>query len=145
MYEWPHDETRPVDHVIGAFYLIRREVFERLGGFDERFFVYLEDLDLSKRIRDLGGRCMFIADAHALHVGGGTTESVKATRLFYSLRSRLQYVSKHHGAIAVVCVGVATLVLEPVIRLGAGLLGRSWMDVKEVARAYARLYGWIVR
>ena len=58
MSEWDHLSDRIVDHVIGSFYLIRRDVFEQLKGFDERFFHY-EDLDLSKRVRDLGGKIFY--------------------------------------------------------------------------------------
>ena len=49
MTEWDHASTREVDHVIGAFYVIRRRCSSGLRGFDERFFVYLEDLDVSVR------------------------------------------------------------------------------------------------
>ena len=49
--EWAHDETRNVDQVMGAFFFVRRGVFEALGGFDEQFFVYYEDLDFSVRAR----------------------------------------------------------------------------------------------
>src|SRR5260370_23546287 len=54
MAEWNHLESREVDQVIGAFMLVRRTVFEELGGYDERFFVYMEDLDFSLRMRELG-------------------------------------------------------------------------------------------
>jgi hypothetical protein len=116
MSDWAHDETRLVDHVIGAFYLIRRDVFERLGGFDERFFVYLEDLDLSQRVRAAGGKCMYAADAIAHHVGGGTTQSIKSTRLFYSVRSRLQFSSKHFGFASNAAVWLASVTIEPLVR-----------------------------
>ena len=53
--EWAHDETRTVDQVMGAFFFVRRSVFEVLGGFDERFFVYYEDLDFSVRARTQAG------------------------------------------------------------------------------------------
>src|SRR5262245_20756676 len=140
MREWAHEDTRFVDHVIGAFYLVRRRVFERLDGFDERFFVYLEDLDLSNRIKASGGRCLYIADGFAHHVGGGTTRAIKARRLFYSLRSRLQYTAKHHGWVGLVPLGAATLIVEPLVRLVAALLQRSWTDVKAIAGAYGLVY-----
>ena len=49
MREWDHTEDRTVDHVIGAFYMVRADTWRALGGFDERFHVYYEDMDLSKR------------------------------------------------------------------------------------------------
>ena len=89
MAEWDHAQTRQVDHVIGAFFLVRRDLFDALHGFDERFFVYLEDLDFSHRAHQTGWLSVYLADAQAFHVGGGTSNQVKARRLFYSLRSRL--------------------------------------------------------
>jgi GT2 family glycosyltransferase len=145
MHEWSHEESRFVDHVIGAFYLIRRSTFDALKGFDERFFVYLEDLDLSKRVKDRGGRCLYLADVSAQHVGGGTTRPIKAVRLSYSLRSRLQYAAKHHGAIGATLVGIVTLLIEPLIRLAAAIGRLSWAEVKTVVAGYARLYGSLVR
>ena len=80
MTEWDHAASRRVDHVIGAFYLIRREVFEKLGGFDGRFFLYLEDLDLSCRVCGHGRHIMYLADARAYHKGGGVSEQAKAAQ-----------------------------------------------------------------
>jgi GT2 family glycosyltransferase len=145
MAEWPHDETRFVDHVIGAFYLIRREAFERLGGFDERFFVYLEDLDLSLRVRDAGGKCLYVTEAVAHHAGGGTTRSIKATRLFYSVRSRLQFAAKHFNVPWIVAVWTASLTIEPLLRVAAALAHRSVKELGEVRSAYGQLLRWIVR
>jgi hypothetical protein len=145
MSEWAHDETRPVDHVIGAFYLIRRDVFERLGGFDERFFVYLEDLDLSMRVRAAGGTCLYAADAKAHHAGGGTTRSIKATRLFYSVRSRLQFSAKHLDGVSNAVVWGVSLTIEPLLRCIGAVWHRSAKEFAEVCDAYARLYRWIVR
>ena len=73
--EWAHDTIRSVDQVMGAFLMIRRPLFEALGGFDERFFVYFEDLDLSLRARELGWTSVYLATAQAFHRGQGTTDS----------------------------------------------------------------------
>jgi len=56
-----------VDAVSGSAFAIRREVFEQLGGFDERFFMYVEDTDLSWRARLAGYRCLYVADAIVQH------------------------------------------------------------------------------
>ena len=145
MAEWPHDETRIVDHVIGAFYLIRRDAFERLGGFDERFFVYLEDVDLSMRVRAAGGKSMYVTNATAHHAGGGTTRSIAATRLFYSVRSRLQYAAKHLGAPSIAAVWGLSLTVEPLLRTIGALWHRSGTELAQVWSAYAQLFRWIVR
>ncbi len=140
MREWSHEETRPVDHVIGAFYLIRRAVFEQLRGFDEAFYVYLEDLDFSQRVSDYGARCMYLADAAAYHAQGGSSRNIKALRLFYALSSRLIFAKKHFSTSAYRAVAFSTLVLEPVIRLIKSVVSGASGDMRNTLRAYRLLY-----
>jgi GT2 family glycosyltransferase len=140
MREWPHDEDRQVDHVIGAFFLVRREVWEQLGGMDERFFVYLEDLDFSLRASRLGWKTWFLARASIYHKGGGVSDQAKAARLFYSLRSRLAYASKHFSRTAFAATVLATLFIEPLTRVAAVLVRRQSGGLSETVHAYVRLY-----
>lgn len=140
MHDWDHAHSRDVDHVIGAFYLVRRRLFETLGGFDERFFVYLEDLDLSLRIRQAGWLSHYMAEAQAFHAGGGASRQVKAQRLFYSLRSRLQYAAKHCSRGGALAVAAATLLLEPMCRLLFAAAGARLDEARHTLRAYRLLY-----
>lgn len=141
--DWPHDETRPVDQVMGAFFFVRRPLFEMLGGFDERFFVYYEDLDFSLRAKDRGFLSVFLATAQAFHRGQGTTESVTERRTFYFCRSKILYALKFFsfgGALAVIGT---TLILEPLARIaasppsGLGTLrafALLWKNLPEILR-----------
>lgn len=140
MLEWPHHETRPVDQVMGAFFLVRRTVFDALGGFDERFFVYYDDVDFSLRAVKAGWVSVYFTGARAVHVGGGTTTSIPATRLFYNLSSRIRYARKHFGPMGLVIVIIATAVLEPLSRFGRALFRRSMQESRDVASATARLW-----
>lgn len=139
MREWDHADSRPVDQVIGAFFLIRRALFEQLGGFDERFFVYFEEVDLALRARQAGWRSMYFADAQAFHKGGGTSDQVKAQRLFYSLRSRLHYGQKHFGLLQRLTLVLVTAVVEPLSRAVQLALSGRWRDLGHLAQAYALL------
>jgi N-acetylglucosaminyl-diphospho-decaprenol L-rhamnosyltransferase len=136
MREWDHQDSRRVDHVIGAFYLVRRELFESLGGFDERYFVYLEDLDFSLRARRAGWHSYYLATARAFHRGGGTSDQVRAERLVYLLRSRLQYARRHFSRAAALAVELATLVVEPVVRVAAALSSGAPRQAGDTIRAY---------
>jgi N-acetylglucosaminyl-diphospho-decaprenol L-rhamnosyltransferase len=117
--EWAHDETRPVVQVMGAFFLVRRSLFEALGGFDERFFVYYEDLDFAMRARARGWSSVYLATARAFHHGQGTTEGATERRTFYFCRSRILYARKYFGALGASAVMFTTLLLEPVARIAA--------------------------
>ena len=132
------DTTRDVDQVIGAFFLIRRHVFEALGGFDERFFVYYEEVDLSLRARQRGHRSMYFSGAGAYHRGGRSSEQVKATRLFYSLRSRLLYAFKHFSRLGAWLAVLVTFGVEWPARSARAML-RGATERGEVADAYRRL------
>lgn len=145
MAEWDHGQTRQVDHVIGAFFLVRREVFDSLRGFDERFFVYLEDLDFSYRARQAGWRSVYLVEANAYHAGGGTSQQVKAIRLFYSLRSRLLYAFKHFSTLSALMVMLATLLIEPLPRAFDAMARRSWGSLKQTGEAYRLLWRWLAR
>lgn len=140
MTDWDHAFTRDVDHVIGAFYFIRREIFESVGGFDDRFFVYLEDLDLSLRVHKSGKRVVYLADVRAFHAGGGTSRQIKATRLFYSLRSRLLYGFKHFSTLGAWWVAGVTMVVEPLSRLALSLLRGNIGDVKNTIAGYSMIW-----
>ena len=113
MKDFDHLSSRPVDHVQGAFYLIRRDLFEQIGGFDEDYFVYLEDLDLSLRVRRAGYRSHYLAEASAFHRGGGTSGQVKGIARFYSIEARLLYARKHFRRFAQIAHAVATYAVEP--------------------------------
>lgn len=145
MTEWDHKSDRVVDHVIGAFFLVRRELFEKLKGFDERFFVYLEDLDFSYRAKQLGYSSYYLTSAQAYHKGGGSSEKVKDIRLFYSLRSRILYGYKHFNWVSATLLAFCTLIIEPLTRIILSVLRRSFSDIFETLSAYKMLWSEIPR
>ena len=143
MREWDHATTRPVDHVIGAFFLLRNSTFIAIGGFDETFFVYLEDLDFSYRAKQVGWSSVFFAEAQAFHAGGGTSRQVMAKRLYYSLRSRILYAYKHFNPVAASLVLLVTFFIEPIVRTGFAIFRRSWSSIGETWLAYRMLFRWL--
>ena len=81
--------------VSGACLMVRRTVLEELGGWDERFFLFGEDVDLCKRIRDAGYTLWFEPSAECRHVGGAS--STKEAVLPLLIAGRIRYIEKHHG------------------------------------------------
>ena len=140
MNEWDHGESRAVDHVSGAFYLVRRSLFEELGGFDERFFVYLEDLDFSYRASLTGSSSRYVAEARAFHRGGGVSERVRAERLFYATSSRILYAFKHFKRADAVALTLVTCTIEPLVRLCSSIVSGSMAGANATARGYAMLF-----
>lgn len=139
MDDWAHDRNQSVDQVMGAFFMMRRQLFEMLGGFDQRFFVYFEEVDLSYRARQAGNRSVFLADAQAFHAGGGTSRQVKAHRLFYSLRSRLLFGFKHFPLWQAWALVAVTLAIEPGTRSMFSLVRGGVLDAGNTLRAYGML------
>ena len=71
----------------GAAFMIRRDLFEALGGFDDRFFMVYEDVDLSYRARLAGHRCWYAADAIVRHAGSGTLGLASPSAVYYGQRN----------------------------------------------------------
>ncbi len=144
MKYWHHKDSRQVDHVIGSFYFIRRKIFDKVQGFDERFFMYLEDLDLSCRVKKMGWQIMYLSDVNIKHYAGGSSQKLKARRLFYSLRSRLLYVEKHFGKKEFFIIFILIFSLELLIRLLQSLFRFSFASFKETWIGFWHLAIWII-
>lgn len=70
----------------------RRDLFERVGLFDEEFFTYFEDIDLSFRANWAGFRCLFVPDAVIYHKVGGTADKSPKSRDFFDILRRRNYI-----------------------------------------------------
>jgi len=139
MTDWKHQQSSFVDQVMGAFMFIRRDVFEKIGYFDERFFVYYEELDFSLRLFRAGGKTYYNANIQAIHTGMGTTDAVKAFRLFLSLKSRLQYAKKHFSYWGFALVWFSTCFVECITRILMLVLKGRFMECGDVVRGYQML------
>lgn len=139
MVEWDHLDNRLIDQVMGSFFMIRRELFEILGGYDERFFVYYEDLDLSFRAKQIGKQSYYLADASIYHKGGGTSDKIKSLRLFYILRSKLLYAKKHFNISSYFFVLLFTFIPESVIRILSLFIKGRIKSSGDVITAYKML------
>ena len=130
-----------VDQVIGAYFMIHRPLFESLGGFDERFFVYLEDVDLAFRSTSAGRPCYYLHDVRVLHTGRVSSEQVLGKRTFYLLRGRTEFARKHWPAWQAPVLGAMILLVELPVRFVLAVARRRRSEAIGVAEAavdYAR-------
>ncbi len=97
MEDVPEDAPQRVDWVTGAAMLVRREVIEQVGGLDERFFMYSEELDWCRRIRAAGWEIAYLPQAEIVHYEGQSSGQVVAARHIRFETSKLLYFHKHHG------------------------------------------------
>lgn len=95
-YSLSMDRASIVDQVSGAGLLVRRQLWERLGGMDERFFMFYEDVDLCRRIKDMGYNAFYLPTAKVIHLGGGSRHQDRSSVLYYSLRSKFLYLEKYN-------------------------------------------------
>jgi len=88
--------THEVEALSGACMMVNQEVLDKTGGFDERFFMYAEDIDLSFRIHKSGYRNFYFADTTIIHFKGqSTTKDLRYVKLFYG--AMIQFVEKHYS------------------------------------------------
>src|SRR5579871_1826073 len=140
---WAHDVERQVDSIIGACMLVRREAFAQTGGFDERYFMYQEETDWQKCLREKGWRVAFFPAAVVTHLGGasGAGEPARINRHFFE--SLDYYEWKHHGLPGLISLRIA-------MAIGCSMRLILWIMVmlafpKRRARAYSksRLHSWL--
>lgn len=100
----PDDAVSQIDWVVGACMLVRRAVLDQIGGFDEGFFMYSEELDLCRRAVGAGWQVVYLPQAVVTHHEGKSSEQVVAARHIRFFSSRVRYVQKYHGRLAAAAV-----------------------------------------
>jgi N-acetylglucosaminyl-diphospho-decaprenol L-rhamnosyltransferase len=93
---WDRHSEREVDWVSGACMLLRRSAFEAVGGFDDSFFLYAEELDLCTRLRDAGWRVLYTPELEIVHEGGVSTGRSRRTHILHSA-GVYRYYRKHRA------------------------------------------------
>lgn len=88
-----------VDWVVGAAMFVRRSVYEQVGGLDERFFMYSEEVDWCLRAKQASWRVVFHPEARVVHHEAKSSEQVVAQRDIYYHSSKVRYLRKHYGAL----------------------------------------------
>ena len=107
---WPHDSEQAVDSVIGACMLVRREAFDQTGGFDGAFFMYQEETDWQKTLRERGWIVYFTPHARVTHLGGASGKD-EVTRINAHFFESLDYYeSKHHGTVGLLSLRAAMII-----------------------------------
>jgi GT2 family glycosyltransferase len=86
-----------VDWVQGSALMARRDVYEQIGGLDEGYVMYSEELDWCKRAKLAGWQVVYIGSARIVHHGGKSSEQVTTNKHIYFQESKLRYFRKYHG------------------------------------------------
>ena len=134
--DWDSSSRSVVEQPAGAFFMVRRAVWQELGGLDEGFFpLWFEDVDFCGRIRDRGFSLYYVPEAVAKHTGGHSVPQLPLEmRLIYWYRSLLRYSAKHFHPLAfrVVCLAV---VMGSFLRgIGQSAVHRSFRPMAAYGR-----------
>lgn len=120
----PGSAPFPVDHTLGATMMLKREVILQTGMFDERYFMYCEEIDWSIRIRRAGWEIYTVPAARVTHLAGQSTQQIRAESIINLWKSRYRLFQQHYS---------------PLTRALARLIIRTGMrrKIAQVERAYA--------
>ena len=123
--DWDYASTRVVDAASGAFLVLRRAALERVGPFDERYFVYAEETDWLVRAKRLGWKTVFTPEVEAVHEARASTDAGESDLVLLLVESEHKYVQKHFGAPTALAFRGAALGVDG-LRWGvAAVRGRS--------------------
>jgi N-acetylglucosaminyl-diphospho-decaprenol L-rhamnosyltransferase len=136
---WDHASVRECDWVPGCYYLVRREVIERVGLFDQRYFLYYEEVDHCRAVQQAGWSVVYYPFTQVVHMGG---ESAKSEGLLtqsgrqippLQIESQLLYFRKHYGAWGVLAAVLLAMLGDVITACGSLLRRRD--DARSAAAA----------
>jgi N-acetylglucosaminyl-diphospho-decaprenol L-rhamnosyltransferase len=131
-----------IDHPLGATFMLRREVIQQTGMFDEQFQLYCEEVDWAMRIKAAGWQAISVPSAEVIHYGGQSTSQVRPQSVINLWKARLQLYRKYYNPIKLALAKV-------LIRLGMNRLiqqtARDSSQSEETRRALVEAYMHVIR
>lgn len=133
---WQSQAAQKAEVLMGACLLVRRQDYLGLGGFDERFFMYSEEVDLCKRYQNAGWGITYLPAVAITHLGGQTAR-LMPDQMFVELhRSKVRFFRKHYGVFQTAVYKAVLWLSAAAHGLGGWLLGAAW---RNKARQYRML------
>ncbi len=112
-------EIQEVDWVSGACFMIKKDLFSNLGGFDEHFFMYIEDMELCYRVKKMGYKVYFYPQANILHVGEGSSQ--RSFAIIHIYKGLLYFYAKHKSYIQYIMVKTL-LIFKAIVAMIIGVV-----------------------
>lgn len=140
----PADEPAVVDWVVGAALFVRREAYTQVGGLDESFFMYSEELDWQRRIRAAGWQVVHLPAAQVVHHEARSSAQVPAATHIRFNTSKVRYYRKYHGPLAAEALRwylLGHFAVQLALETGKWLLGHR----RDLRRARAAAYRDVLR
>ncbi len=130
---WDKTKIKELEVVPGTAFMIRKEVYDEVEGFDEHFFLYFEEYDLCKRIKEKGYLLYINPKAKIIHLWGkgGTNEAKNINKIFK--QSRYYYFKKHYGLIT-------ALLVDAILSFGKTSLAMSGILLSATVLLFYRLF-----
>ena len=133
MYDTDRSKEQDVDVLSGASMMIRKELFKRIGGFDERFFLYFEESDICMKVKRAGYRNLYFPKAKITHLIGKSSSDKEFIQKAFQT-SRLKFFSKYHGFfIGLAAEGLLRLLQPERLLLFGILLVSLFMNLYKIA------------
>lgn len=141
------DAIYPIDFPCGAFFMMRTNVFNELGGFDEQYFMYFEETDLAKRAWKNGYRIYYYGGTRIVHVGGGSSFEKSRDQRIYSLvvafyRSWKRYLLKNNTPNSAIYVHSLLYLYYSFWKLCSLIFRKDTSFERNVAELNALSEGW---
>lgn len=134
----PDDESADVDWVTGACLMVPRLVIDQVGPLDEEYFMYSEELDWCRRIKDAGWRVLYLPQAQIIHHVGKSSEQAVTDRHINFQRAKLRYFRKYHGRWPTTLLRILLLLMygwQIVLEALKGMLGHRrplrWQRIRS--------------
>jgi GT2 family glycosyltransferase len=141
--DWDRNDTRQVEVISGAFFVVRRDVLDEIGLFDEDFFFLGEDIDLCIRVRRSGWQIWYVHDVEILHYGGQSSRQVSIEASILSIRATQTYLKKYFNSFDVYIYLVGMWILCLLKAISYTILSLLKPQKRKKAHHYFELCKWI--